>query len=328
MSQAASATLSPAVGRELVSLTADFYDLVASVERSLSRSGLNRDRLHEKTVELAERFGAFRARTAHDVSDAIDRVAANLHSFVAELRATRPSHADLRLRWRSLSRDYEALVAQIRRLRLELPAGLTLRHVKPRNLSRNVFHVANGVGAVLLYELVLPLGGLLAVGGALLAAFIGLDIARRISPRLNDKLVGGAFATIVRPNEAHRTPAATWYLAALLLGAALLPQHAIELGALVLAVGDPTAALVGKRWGRRKLLGDKSVLGSLAFATAASLTGIGFLLLIEPQLAPARLLLVAVAAAVAGSVAELGSDRLEDNFTVPLLAAGVAALLL
>lgn len=328
MSESTSAAISPAVGLELVNLTADFYSLVASVERHLNRSVVNRDRLRDKTLDLARRFSTFRARTAHEVSEAIEQAAANLHGFVAELKAASPSRETLKARWRSLTDDYEALVAQIHGLRLELPSGLRLRHVKPRNLSRNAFHVTMGVAAVLLYELVLPRNALLAVGGAVLTAFVGLDIARRIWPRLNEKLIGDTFASIVRPNEAHRVPAATWYLIALLLGTAILPQHAIELGTLVLAVGDPAAALVGKRLGRRKLLGDKSLLGSLAFILSAALVGAGFLLLVEPQLAPATLVGVSVAAAFAGCIAEIGSDRLEDNFTVPLLAAGVAALLL
>jgi dolichol kinase len=40
---------------------------------------------------------------------------------------------------------------------------------------------------------------------------------------------------------------------------------------LALGVGDPAAAWVGRRWGTLKILGRKSLQGTLAFVAAATL---------------------------------------------------------
>jgi len=92
----------------------------------------------------------------------------------------------------------------------------------------------------------------------------------------------------------------------------------------VLTLGDPVAGWVGRRFGRVQLVRGRTLEGSLAFlavgfGSALAVTGLA----LErpwPELA-----LVALGAAVSGSVAELLSVRLDDNLTVPLAAAGGAA---
>jgi dolichol kinase len=186
-----------------------------------------------------------------------------------------------------------------------------------------------GVGGVLLYELVFDRPIILAIGGAILAFFVFLDVLRRVSAHWNDRLVQRIFGRISRPAEAHQIPSATWYMAGLVLGVWLLPQHAIELGTLVLALADPTASLVGKRWGRLKIRGDRSAAGTAAFFGAALLAGTVFLSLVRPDLLWPMRLAVAAAVAGAGALTELFSGRrLDDNFTLPLCCGAMAALLL
>jgi dolichol kinase len=329
-----------APGDELVRLTAELYELVRSAEVLHSHPELQArydklrtwaadlaERLEVSRVEMAQRLARSRVEMADDVARAIDGTVENLRAFGREL-AERPRARELRTRWQSLTHDYEAILAHVRSLRLKVPRDLRLGHVKPRNYTRNVFHLANGLACVLLYELVFDKPTILFVGGLVLSTFLSMDLLRRVFPRLNDLWVKGTFGTISRPGEAHRIPAATWFLGALLLGVLVLPQHAIELGAVVLAVGDPTASLVGKRWGRRKLIGEKSIAGTVAFALSAAIAGLVFLLLVHPTMGLAAMAQVAVLAALAGAAAEVSSDQLDDNATVPLLAGGVAALLL
>jgi dolichol kinase len=85
---------------------------------------------------------------------------------------------------------------------------------------------------------------------------------------------------------------------------------------------------VGKRWGRWKLLGEKSLLGTLGFFGATLVATAVFLLLVAPGLGVLSILGICAAVALVGAVTELLSSRLDDNLTIPLVAGGVAYLLL
>jgi len=318
------------LAEELIALAAELYEFVNWSERLSARlkKQHHAEKLHAWAADLSKRFSEVQERTAHEISDAFAKTSDNLHAMVTELRQSSARLGQLRERWKLIGYDYEAIVAQIRRFRLRVPEHLTLRHIKPKNYARNLFHVANGVAAVAMYELLFDKPTLVVIGGVVLAAFLGMDLLRRVSPAFNEMFVKRTFGKISRPNEAHRVPAATWYLVALLIGLVVLPQPAIEIGVLVLALGDPAASIAGKRWGRRKLLGEKSLAGSIAFLLVSTAAGALFLWLTPHGVGGLHILWVALAAASAGTVAELGSYRLDDNFTVPLLAGGVAALLL
>jgi dolichol kinase len=113
-----------------------------------------------------------------------------------------------------------------------------------------------------------------------------------------------------------------------MLGVWLLPKPAIELGTLVLAFGDPAASLVGKRWGKRKLVADKSLAGSLAFFLVSAVLCAAFVwwrVPVDSLWQGARLVL---AVAAAGALTELASTKLNDNLSIPLCAGLVAALVL
>lgn len=277
------------------------------------------DRFCTWARDLASRLQAEHANVPR-VKEVVER----LQAFALELSKSGPNSPRLRAIWRDIGNDYEALFAYVRRTHSAASERLT--HIKPKNIWRNLFHVSTGVLAVSLYELVWDRTGMLILGASVLATFLGLDALRRLWPHTNGLLVGRLFGHISRPAEAYKLPSATWYMGALLLGVVLFPKHAIEVGTLVLAFGDPVAALVGKTWGTRKLFRDKSVNGTLAFMGAAALVVTGFLLMVG--YAPLAALGIGLGAASAGAVAELFSHRVDDNFSIPLFAGGIAALLL
>ncbi len=318
------------MAQDITALTSDLYQFLLGAERLLPRRRRAREDTQswiERAQALRTRVGEAKARTAERARANLDEASAHLKTFIAELRERRPRSSRLREAWSALGRNYEALLVQLRERRSNLPSGLL--HLKPRNYARNIFHVSMALVGVLVYELLLTKGQVLLVGGTLLASFIGLDIARRLSPSFNKKLVNGIFGKISRPGEAHHVPAATWYMGALVLGVALFPQHAIETGTLILGFADPAASLAGKRWGRRKLVGQKSIAGSTAFFVVGTATAAVFLTIVSSGLGAAALLGIAAAAALAGAVAEVFSDvRIDDNFSVPIAAAAIAALLL
>lgn len=319
------------MAEEILELTTGLYRFLEATEEVLLHgrrlASEARQRLRERAQHLSDRCSTAGQALSAKASARLETMSAGLRELVADLEEQRGQRRRLRERWKALGRHYEAWVAELKRGSEALPAGAALPSLKPRNLWRNVFHASMGVGAVLAYELLLSREGLIVVGLSMLTLFICMDLLRRLTPAWNERFVDRVFSAISRPGEAHRIPSATFYVASLTLGVWLLPQSAIQIGALVLALGDPVASLVGRRYGRVKLFGEKSVAGTLAFFVVATLAVAVFASLALPGLGLGRTMGLAVIVAAAGALAELLSYRLDDNFTVPM-AAGLAALLL
>ncbi|MFH2010468.1 MAG: hypothetical protein ABI333_27965 [bacterium] len=326
--------MAEAMAENIIDLTSGLYRfMIASEETILAgrkAAAEAKEHLLLRARQLSQRFGEAGRDAGTRLSDRMGEISVSLRTLVAELDQRRTRERNLTQTWQSLGQQYEALLASIRQLRLTLPAGTRLEHFKPRNYWRNVFHVGMGIFSIALYELMLGRAGVLAVGGSILGLFIFMDVLRRVSPTWNERFVLRTFGKISRPGEAYRIPSATWYLAALLLGVIFLPQHAVELGAVALAVGDPLASLAGKRWGRVKLVGDKSYAGTGAFLLGTFVAASLFLWLVVPGVGLLRSSGIAAVLAGVGAAAELlsGKVRLDDNFSIPLAVGLVAALLL
>ena len=94
----------------------------------------------------------------------------------------------------------------------------------------------------------------------------------------------------------------------------------------ILGVGDPLAALVGRRFGRIKLLHGRSLEGTLTFFISGLLVSFALLRLLHPALAMGASIAICAMASLLGALAELLSLRIDDNLSVPLAAALGGAL--
>jgi dolichol kinase len=194
-------------------------------------------------------------------------------------------------------------------------------------VKRALFHLSAALVS-LLFAMVLFTPTQLPWAAAVFAVtFWSLEGLRRIVPRTNDALMT-FFRHVARPSERHRVNSATWYMTALLLLASTGSTLLSVVGVAVLGFADPAAATVGRRFGRVKLANNRTLEGSLTFVivgTAAAF--VALMLLAAPPPAPLALA-VALAAATSGALAELFARRVDDNFLIPLVAAGAAAVLL
>jgi dolichol kinase len=320
------------MAEEIIDLTSGLYRFLVAGEATVlagKRAAEEaRARYLERASQLSRRFQEARHNAGERLSVRLDEISASLGRVAAELDARRTRTGTLTETWKGLGKQYEALLHHVRKRRLVVPAGVCLEHIKPRNYSRNLFHVCVGLVSISAYELLLSRAAMIAVGASALGLFIFMDILRRRSAFWNEQFVQRVFGVISRPGEAYRIPSATWYTAALLVGAIFLPQHAVELGALVLALGDPVASLVGKRWGTRKLLGQKSWVGSGAFVVVSFVAATTFLWLVVPGVGLARAVTIATVLSLLGALTELLSRRVDDNFSIPLAVGLMATLLL
>lgn len=194
---------------------------------------------------------------------------------------------------------------------------------RPANATRSLFHIGSGAFALLMLRLMPSRAWLVAASGAFFVAAWTMEIARRQSPAVNERLMR-LFSPIAHAGERHRVNSGTWFITALVLMALVAPLRAAEVGVVVLALADPAAGLIGRKFGRIRLRARRSLEGSLAFLVAGTAAALAALTAFHAVPLPARFL-VALAAATAGAVAEIGITRLDDNLTIPLTAAGAAA---
>jgi dolichol kinase len=207
----------------------------------------------------------------------------------------------------ALSRALEARDVQIPMLRAS-------------NLQRSVFHVGSAISVVLLLEVFLSReGGQLAAAGFVTVAW-GLELVRRFSERFNTSLMRSVRG-FSHPHEHHRVNSATWYGTALLLLSLLGPTYATAVGVAVLGMGDPVAAFVGRRFGRRVLYRGRTLEGTFAFFLSAAVASMLVLVVFHSPLGLVVSAVIATVSAAVGAVVELVSVRLDDNFTIPLAAA-------
>jgi dolichol kinase len=128
-----------------------------------------------------------------------------------------------------------------------------------------------------------------------------------------------AFGPLLREPERHRPTGATTLAAGFALAVLFFPAAAAALGILVAGLADAAAALVGRRFGSRRLAAGRTVEGSVAcfgvaFAIAWAFPGFG----------------VGAATLIAGVVTlvEALPLRVDDNLVLPPIVAASATFLI
>jgi len=283
----------------------------------------------------AERAEELRARVRRAVDDVRAAAVAlevrtgpgvreRLQSLAAAMERALPAEAT-RGRWAAfvgqVHPEYEAFVAA----RRAMPGADALSgSLRPTNYSRSVFHVGAAATGLAGVAFLPSRGWLLAVAGAFAGAAWTMELSRRISPRVNVALMR-FFGPVAHPHERYRVNSATWYATALVI-LALFASRPGQLAALaVLGIGDPMAALVGRRWGAHALAVGRSVEGTAAFFVSGMLAALA-VLAIDHAGAGLTLVAFAALAAFAGALAELATRRLDDNLTIPVTVGLVATL--
>lgn len=195
-----------------------------------------------------------------------------------------------------------------------LKQGRSLPHV-----TRRAYHLVMGLVCFSLYAWVLDrqqsLWVLFLVGGPILL----FDFLRLRSARLKAFALKH-FGQIMRRNEIKGLSGNSYFILGLFTVAFFFPKPIALLSVLYLAVGDPVAAFVGTRFGRVKIVGEKTLEGALANFVVSFLFSGAFGLFYLRMPATEAFILAAVGGTVS-TVSELVYIYVDDNFSVPVLAA-------
>lgn len=215
--------------------------------------------------------------------------------------------------------EYERLSLKLRESSVRVPS------LRPTNYVRNVWHAGSSLFAVFLVEAVLTAKLLWIVPLAVASFFWFLEGLRAVSDRAGAFLMR-VLGPIAHPHEAHRVNSATFFASGLTVLGLTFEPLVIAVAIAVLGLGDPAAALIGRRFGKTKISGERTLEGSLAFVVFAMLASFSVMLAWHRDMHVAAMLVVAAGATLPATLVELYSSRVDDNLSIPLTAASGAWL--
>ncbi|MEM1033856.1 MAG: hypothetical protein AAGN82_26210 [Myxococcota bacterium] len=316
---------------------------------AMGRDRLDQDRasLVARARALSTRFHALRGEVKHQDDrhdrnaaergvgatpdedpdeDWVEPIASRVDEVATMLRAAPNVAHENPSAWQGYRKDliraYEDLGRALRQASVEVPS------VRPTNYTRSIVHATMALVCVVLIEQVLTPTQRWLVPLAAAVSFWGMEAWRHTSDT-GRRVLLWVFGPIAHPHERHRINSGTYFVTALALLGGAFPAMACAVGVAILGFADPAAGFVGRKWGRIKLINQRSLAGTSAFFVVGTVVALGVLNLWHGDLAWSARLAIAVTAALFGSLGELFSNRIvDDNFAVPLSAALGASLAL
>lgn len=183
-----------------------------------------------------------------------------------------------------------------------------------KELLRKTTHLA-GFFIPLLY-IVLDKSTMIFIAGAFAGIAVIVELLKWVSESFRE-LFFRFFEFILRRHERKGAiTGATYYIISTFLCIVIFDKHIAIVSIFFIVLGDTAAALVGKAWGRIKLIGDKSLEGSAACFIVCAVISVFW---IDP--------VVGLTGAFVATLAELLPLRIDDNLTVPLISGAVMQLM-
>ena len=182
-------------------------------------------------------------------------------------------------------------------------------------LLRKSIHLAGLILPVIYFFLDKPT--MLIVMGVLTGIAITVELVKWFSPDFG-KFFFQIFAPMLRRHERRGAmTGATYYMISAFLSVLFFSKTLAIVCIFFMVLGDLAAALVGRMWGKTKLLGTKSLEGSIAcFVVCAAIA----LVKLHP--------IVGIIGALVATIVEMMPFPIDDNLTVPLVSGAVMHFLM
>ena len=153
--------------------------------------------------------------------------------------------------------------------------------------------------------------------GILTGIAVTIELVKWISPRFGDFFFQ-VFAPMLRRHERRGAmTGATYYMISVFLCILFFAKTLAIVCIFFMVLGDLAAALVGRMWGRTKLLGTKSLEGSAACFVVCAIIA---LVKLNP--------VIGIIGALVATIVEMLPFPIDDNLTVPLVSGAVMHFLM
>ncbi len=173
-------------------------------------------------------------------------------------------------------------------------------------IRRKVIHFACTIIPIgILY---LPRSVSLIIMSILFAIAVITELLRRIWPTFG-RLFNKFFGDMLRDYEVKGITGATYLLFSSILALTLFPKRIVALSLLFLTVGDGAATIFGRFLGKKKIFGDKTLEGTVAFFLSS--------LLVSTAISGVPFHLKFSGVCIA-TLLELFNRKLDDNLVLPL----------
>lgn len=194
---------------------------------------------------------------------------------------------------------------------------------RPLQLWRKFFHVFNGSLGLWFYAY----SGLsewqaLTILACFAFGSLGFDVIRMRSPNINAWFTV-RFSFMMRREEEHKITSITWGLLCAWIMLVIFPRPVDILLILFVTYGDTIAGIIGPLFGKHKINAHASIEGSLAlFFLSALMTYFSFEHFhFDYEWSTIKIIIFSLCAGLIAVVAEGAFPNLDDNATIPLVAA-------
>ncbi|MBJ00821.1 MAG: hypothetical protein CME67_06265 [Halobacteriovoraceae bacterium] len=195
----------------------------------------------------------------------------------------------------------------------ELPTRKNLQ------IARRFFHLGCGVAIATLYWFTFTHQQAIHILGFAASLLYVVEQIRISYPEMANKFIP-ITRFFMRAEEQLKESAMVPYVFAVLLTIITFPKPLALIAIYTLAIADPLSAVIGIRFGKRRIVEHKSLEGSAAFFLSTFLISLGIFSL---TLGSASFLAISISffLALLASVFEMLPLKLDDNLTIPLFTA-------
>ena len=132
------------------------------------------------------------------------------------------------------------------------------------------------------------------------------------------------FSSLLRTHEKQKITGTGYYLLSSLLSVLFFKKELAITCLSFLVLGDMFAAIIGTRFGRTKILPNKSLEGSLACFAVCLVIGLFIARLFPEHLTPQ----IVTIGAFTATIVEMLPLGIDDNLTIPLISGLVMQILI
>jgi len=315
-------TMTHALNAASQDVLAEIYELLVTLDPARWRDDLDeaaREKLNlisERLTELNQKFERRREDASLDHLRERFQVLSRVCDEFRE-KAT-GSRERLRTEWAQLRArlhpEYAMIASSLRDDAIKVPS------LRPTNVTRSVMHILFAASILVSIQLWMTEMVMIWVSFAFAFWAWNMEFFRRRSEWLNRVLMK-FFNPVAHPHEVYGINSGTWYSSAMLILATTSTPLASSVAVMILGLADPAAGTVGRRYGKRKLIGSRTVVGTTAFVVVGALTAWVVLMLFGPLYTPFQMFVLVTVSAISGALGELFGGPLDDNLTIPVASA-------